>query len=153
MAADIMKELKKLENSWQKAEARPQMEFQQIPDGQYPEVTCDKATLGYSKNGRLQVTWDMKVLSGAFKGQHVWTYSGITDQKSLEWLKTTFEALGAKMPKKLSNLPRFLESCVGKKCSITVKTKGEFTNVYINKLKKNAANGEDIDLEEDEDEL
>lgn len=142
----IARELKQLQKKWKKSKAKASQE--PVPDNNY-QVRIIDCRLERSKNSnRLQVAQTMQVLNGKFKDRIIYRYSGIETAESLGYLKGELRKLDIKVPKNIINLTRTLEEIIGIDCDITVKTKGGFTNTYINSRAE-----DDIDEdEEDEDE-
>jgi hypothetical protein len=139
-ASDIGKELQELESAWSEAEV--QEGFGDLPDDTY-QMKVTKAYLNKSKSsGRLQLTVEFTVATGKFKNRKKWSHLGIVDAQSLGFVKTLFARLKLDPPKKLAELndEETLEKLLDITCECSVKTRGDFQNVYVNKL---------IDLDEE----
>src|SRR6185503_6073096 len=98
-------------------------------------------------SGRLQVSFQFVILSGEYKNRKLWSHQGLETAENMGWFKAMLAKLELKIPKKLKDLPDILEEAIDLTCEVTVKTRGEYQNVYVNKLID-----PDEDVEEDEDE-
>lgn len=145
-AEDIGKELQELESAWSEAEV--QEGFGDLPDDTY-QMKVTKAYLNKSKSsGRLQLTVEFTVATGKFKNRKKWSHYGIVDAQSLGFVKTLFARLKLDPPKKLAELndEETLEKLLDITCECSVKTRGDFQNVYVNKpIDLDEAETEDAD--------
>jgi len=104
----------------------------EVDDGKY-QVRIDKAVLCESRNGNPMIKWDLVVISGIQLNRHIFKNAMIT-KDSLPFIKGDFKTLGQTINKFSSDLPGALERCLDKTLEVTKRTKGEFTNVYFNKV-------------------
>jgi len=87
-------------------------------------------------------------------GRTIPRYTGLDTEGGLSWFKADIKALGLKVPKKIVNISRVIEECIGLTFEGQIKRNGDFTNIYINKLVETEAldTDQDEDVEEDIDE-
>jgi hypothetical protein len=103
----------------------------EVPDGKY-QVRVNKVSLSRSQKNDPMIKWDLIVIAGPHTGRHIFKNSVIT-QAALPFVKGDLQTLGLQLPK-LSDLPQHLESLLDLNIEVTRRTKGEYTNVYFNKL-------------------
>ncbi len=101
-----------------------------LPDGKY-QVRVERVELGQSQNGDPMLKWDFLVLSGAHAGRHLFKNAVIT-HKSLPFVKGDLEMLGVQLPK-FSDLPNHLDALLDHTLEVTQRTRGEYTNLYLNR--------------------
>ena len=106
-------------------------DFDEVPDGKY-QVRIMKAQLAKSSKGDPMIKWDLVALSGPHAGRHIFKNSVIT-RDSIPFVKGDLKTLGLELPR-FSDLPDCLDKLLDKTVEITKRTKGEFTNVYFNRL-------------------
>lgn len=106
-------------------------DFDEVPDGKY-QATINKAQLTTSRNGNPMIKWDLIVISGKYEGRHIFKNAVIT-RASMPFIKGDLTKVGLQLGK-ISELPNHLPDLLDKKVEVTVRTKGEFTNVYFNRL-------------------
>lgn len=154
VTTDTTKLLKSLESAWSEAEAKA-VEFSTIPDGTYKGY-LRSSVVELSKGGNLQVHWTLQVADGEYKNRKVHKFDRLESEDNLGWLKGTMTTLGMKIPTKLTNLPKalnmfFEENGDSVLIDFTVRTKDEFTNVYINGKTDSTPTGknEDDNFEDD----
>ena len=128
---DISAKLAQFDKEWAEAEVRNDKNFEQVPDGKY-QVVVDEVEIVESKAGNLQLKWQFAVFNGSHKGRKLWKYNGLEKSDHIEYLKKDIATAGLEIAK-LSDLPGNLKYLLDQVLEITVKTKGDFTNIYINK--------------------
>ncbi len=106
-------------------------EFKEVPDGRYQAKLC-KAQLTKSSTGSPMIKWDLLVLTGEHAGQHIFKNSVISD-RSLPYVKGDLKLVGVNI-KRLSELPGHIGEALDKVLELTLRTKGEYTNCYFNKV-------------------
>ncbi len=121
-------DLTAFDEDYEQAEAP---DFEEVPDGKY-QVRVLKAQLGESRKGDPMLKWDLVVLSGPHAGRHIFKNAVIT-RDSIPFVKGDLKTLGLALTR-FSDLPAHLEELLDKTVEITKRTKGEFTNVYFNRL-------------------
>lgn len=104
--------------------------FETVPDGKYV-VKIDRLEQKTSKAGNIYFSWGLAITEGSRIGEWIWKNSMITDQRSVGFFKDDLVLLGH-VPGKLSDIN--LEAYLDLRLEVNVKTKGDFTNVYFNKL-------------------
>jgi len=112
-------------------EAAEAPEMEEVPDGKY-QVRINTVKLAESQKGDPMVKWDLIVISGQYAGRHVFKNSVITPA-SLPFVKGDLKTLGLQLAK-FSDLPNHLDSLLDTNLEVTKRTKGDFTNVYFNKV-------------------
>ncbi len=121
-------DLSAFDNDYEAAEAS---EFKEVPDGKY-QVSISKAQVAESRAGNPMLKWDLLVISGEHEGRHIFK-NAVISQKSMPYVKGDLTKLGLEL-KRISDLASRLAEVLDKKLEVTVVTKGEFKNVYFNKL-------------------
>ena len=107
--------------------------MEEIPDGKY-QAAIRGVRLGKTQNDNPMLQYDMVILSGAHEGRHIHKTSVFT-AASLPFFKAEMKILGIQLAK-LSDLPNHLGAMLDLTLEVTKKTKGEYSNTYINKLLK-----------------
>ena len=106
-------------------------DFEEVPDGKY-QVRIQSVRLGESQKGDPMLKWDLVVISGTHAGRHIFKNAVITSA-SLPFVKGDLDTLGLKLGR-FSELPGRLDSLLDLTLEVTKRTKGEYANVYFNKL-------------------
>lgn len=105
-------------------------------DGRYI-VAVTLAEQGESKaSGRQQVVWEYMFLDADYKGKTFRSYDGMDKPERLPYIMRRIEALGYESPEELDGLDKVLSKITKDrpKVRIKIQMKGEFRNVYIDKL-------------------
>ncbi len=153
----MIEDLKKLDDVWRDIEVDAEGNvFEDVPDGRY-QARIDDVYVHRSKNSsRLQIAWNLVITSGQYANRHLYRYTGLETPDNLKFLKQDLFRCGLEVPK-LSDLPRQLPKLRDYVIEVQVKTKGEYQNIYINKLvskanqgSKNARNNGDFNFNDDE---
>jgi len=124
-------ELAQFDDEWGEISDSPA--FEPLPDGRYQVRVAGTAIERAKRSGRLQLKWEFAVLSGPFKNRRIWLYHGLDNADALPYLKRDLAAAGLRLAR-LSELAGRLHELNGVILEVTLKTKGEYQNVYINKL-------------------
>ncbi len=106
-------------------------EFDEVPDGKY-QVRVHTVKLARSQKNDPMIKWDTVIISGQHAGRHIFKNSVIT-QSSLPFVKADLQTLGLKL-EKFSELPNHLDALLDLTIDVTKRTKGDYVNVYFNKL-------------------
>jgi hypothetical protein len=106
-------------------------DFDEVPDGKY-QVRVHTVKLARSQKNDPMIKWDTVIISGQHAGRHIFKNSMIT-QSSLPFVKADLLTLGLKLDK-FSELPNHLDALLDLSIDVTKRTKGDYTNVYFNKL-------------------
>ena len=112
-------------------EAAEAPEMQEVPDGKY-QVRVNTVKLAETQKGDPMLKWDLIVISGQYADRHVFKNAVITPA-SLPFVKGDLKTLGVQLAK-FSDLPNQLPSLLDTNLEVTKRTKGDFTNVYFNKV-------------------
>lgn len=138
-------ELKLMQKAWKKSKARNIQK--PLPDGPYVVRIIDVRLDRSKTSDRLQVVWVMQVKGGKYKGRVLTRYSGLESESNISFLKTDFKALDVKAPKNIINITKTLEKCIDLKVDISLKTSGQYTNIYFNGI-HGADNDNEVESEE-----
>jgi len=117
--------------------------YADLPDGKY-QVRVESVRVAQSQNGDPMLKWDFLVLSGEFAGRHLFKNAVIT-HKSLPFVKGDLQTLGVRLAR-FSDLPNHLGALLDKTLEVTQRTKGEYTNLYINRCITVPAGAGAVDL-------
>ncbi len=104
-----------------------------VPDGQYNTV-IDRALVKQSKRSNrpmLEIT--LKILGPTHAKRLLWLTHMLDREQGYPYLKADLELLGVNIAT-LTELPDRLEDVIGLRVKVTVKNKGEFSNIYLNEL-------------------
>lgn len=112
-------------------DAAAEPEFDELADGKY-QVRIDKAQVSQSSAGDPMIKWELLVIAGSHEGRRIFKNSVITD-RSLPFVKGDLKKVGLEL-KRLSELPARIGEALDKTLEVTKKTKGEYVNVYFNRL-------------------
>lgn len=134
-------ELKLLQGKWAKSKARNIME--PVPDGKYVAKIVDNRLERSKSSSRLQVVTVMQIIKGKFEGRMVYKYSGLETENNISFLKTDFKKIGIKLPKNIVNITKTLEETIDKVIAIEIRTKGEFTNIWMNQIESDEEDADD----------
>ena len=108
-------------------------EFEPVPDGKY-QVSVDKVEITRSKtSGNPMLKWCLKIIAPRFIGRLLWRNNMMVTKDNIRWLKGDLELCGLKLAK-LSDLPANLENLLDVMLEVTKRTRGEFENIYFNRL-------------------
>lgn len=129
--------------------------FEEFDDGKY-RARCVDAKIGVSKSKRVQVVLTWKFVKGDYKGKEKLDFEGLTEDH-LPYLLKKLDAMGydtTEIEDLETELKEFLADIKKTKpeCKITLKTKGEFQNVYVDNLIGEEEDEEDEEDDEDESE-
>lgn len=135
---DFKKLLGNANKTWSKAKKRvaeAEPAFQEFEDGRY-EARLVGAKLMQSNAGNTQIDWSWKFLDGQYEGKVKHSYQQLMTEDNLYYLGRDLERMGYELPDDLTQLPEILADIEKSKPvgSITLKTNGDFQNVYIRKM-------------------
>jgi len=137
MAVDFRKKLAAANKAWKgakkKATESKETEFE---DGKYLAKLMS-GTIGQAESsGRLQITWEWAFQEEPYEGKKIRNYQGLENEDNLVFLARDLERLGYEAPDDLSGIEEVLADITKTKplARIRVKTKGDFQNVYIDKV-------------------
>ncbi len=109
----------------------------EVPDGKY-QVSVDSVRLEHSQKGDPMIKWDLVVVSGSHAGRHIFKNSVIT-AAALPFVKSDLKTAGLQLTK-FSELANRLEELLDITLEVTKRTKGEYTNLYFNRMVQLAIN-------------
>lgn len=128
----LSQELKQLQKQWAKTKASTT--GTRIPDGTY-DVTIVDARLGRNRNSqKIQVEMVLQFLTKKYRNRTLTRYNTLETESNLKWFKTDLKKLGIVPPKNILNIPKYLEKTIGLKVSITIKSNGNFVNIFFNEV-------------------
>ena len=103
-----------------------------VPDAKY-QVAIERMELTRARtSGQPMLRWMLRILNGPFANRCLFRHNMIATPENIKWLKTDLHTCGLEITK-LSDLPQRLEQLLGVKLEVTVRTKGENQNVYLNR--------------------
>jgi hypothetical protein len=139
MASEFASKLKASKKLWKTAQQkvvdnRGKSDKPQFEDGIYLAKLTGAKLVEFDSG--LKVVFDWKFEDGEYDGQIKKDYQGITSEDNLYYFGRRIEELGYEMPDSPEDLPELLaalekEKPLGK---IRLRTKGDYQNVYLEKL-------------------
>lgn len=154
LSSALKKRLKAATKDWKGAKERAEEGSlaSEFDDGKYL-AKCIGAEFQESGSGRLQVDFKWKIIEGPSDdavGKIKHDYQGCENEQNLEYLGRRIVAFGYDLPESLEDIEDILAEIVKEKplCKIRLRTKGDFQNVYMDKVVEDE---EDEDTEDDED--
>jgi len=137
--SQFSKKLKDANKLWNAAKTRVAeggQRYAEFDDGRYM-MRITSAKMGESQSsGRLQITWTFKFEDGQYDGQTKLDFSGLETENNLYYMGLRMKQLGYEIPESLDEVEDILAD-VGKTkplCKVNLKTKGDYQNVYIDKV-------------------
>lgn len=133
---DMSSDLRALQGDWEKTRAETagvpvQKKPEQVPDGRW-NVIVEGCTLGRALDSKPKLTWVLLVTSvGGYKGRKLWHDKKITS-KSLKFVMADLKMCGVDVPD-LAQLAAYLPAVRGVELEITLKTDGQYRNIYFNR--------------------
>jgi hypothetical protein len=114
------------------AAAPVERENDPIPDGKY-QVSVHKVELARSKQtDQPMLKWQLKILAPRYAGRIIFRNNMLASAENIKWLKQDLFTCGLELAK-LSELPDRLTDLLDVGLEVTVKTKGEYSNVFLNR--------------------
>jgi hypothetical protein len=138
MNAEFQKQLKKAQQTWGSAKEKAKVSGygDEFEDGRY-KVTITRADLGTSRSSnRLQVVFGYTFVEGDYTGKTKLDYDGCDTEDNQVWLGRKLTRLGYEVPDDITELEDTLKQILKDRIvvCITLKTKGEFQKVYIDRV-------------------
>jgi cobalamin biosynthesis protein CobT len=140
MANDkFLKKLKGAQKHWGKASKRAAEAkggFDEVDDGRYV-ARCQSMEVGESKSsGRLQAITTYKIMEGDFKGATCKSFDGLETEDNLVYVARNLGRFGYEVPEDIEQILDIFEEVTKSKplCRINLKTRGEYQNVYLDKV-------------------
>ena len=149
MDQKLKNKLQKAQDNWVSARSRANEStgFTEVPDGRYlAHLTA--AQIGESKSsGRLQIQWTWTIADGEFEGDTKLDFDGLETEDNLVFLGRKLARFGYELPEDITAIADILEELIEKRplARIRLKTRGEFQNVYVDKIMRSVDNDEDDD--------
>jgi hypothetical protein len=84
-----------------------------------------------NRTGAPVLVWGFRIVGPKCAGRMTWHRNQMATDINISWLKADLETAGLVL-EKLSDLPDHLEELIGAVFEITVRSKAQYTNVYIN---------------------
>lgn len=154
---DLDRYLSKTKSKWKEAAERAKENkggFAEFDDGKYV-MRLVKAEANKSQAGRPQVVSSWKFMDGDYKGQVYKSYRGIDSADNMYYFLLDAKRLGYDIDEfETSDLPDLLKQMSKDKPTISasLRSKGEYQNVLINKILDEDDLDEDDEDDEDDDE-
>lgn len=132
---NIGSELGSLQDDWKRLRSETvtspaQGRQSRVPDNDW-QVIVDGVTLGRSRDRQPKLTWVLVITThGDFQGRKIWYDKKIT-KKSLKYVMRDLKLCGIDVPD-ISQLAAYLPAARGVELDISLKTEGEYRNVYFN---------------------
>lgn len=101
-----------------------------VPDGTY-QVSVDKVELTKSKSGNPMLKWELRIIGGNHRKRKLFKNSVIT-HNSMPYFKKDLVVAGLNLSS-LSELETRVEELLDIQLEVKKATKGEYTNIWINK--------------------
>jgi len=102
------------------------------PDGKY-QVRVDKVGLVRAKSsGNPMLRWELVILAPRCQNQRLFRNNVMATRENMKWLKTDLHTCGLDL-ERVSDLPARLGELLDVTLEVTKRTKGENTNVYLNR--------------------
>ena len=125
-------DLSDLEGEFNNAEEQKARNFDPIPDGKYIAEVLE-ADIIQKPDGRRMLKWKLAVVGGPFDGRWLWRNNMVETRQNLGFLKKDLGVCGITLAK-LNDLNERAKELVGLCVEIAQVTKGQFSNVYLNRL-------------------
>ena len=106
--------------------------FDDVPDGKY-QVAIEKVELARAQSsGNPMLKWQLRVLGPNHAGRMIFRNSVMATAENIKYLKNDLHTCGLVL-ERFSDLGNRLNDLLDIKLEVTKKTRGEFSNVYINR--------------------
>ncbi len=106
--------------------------FDDVPDGKY-QVAIEKVELARAQSsGNPMLKWQLRVLGPNHAGRMIFRNSVMASAENIKYLKNDLHTCGLVL-ERFSDLGTRLNDLLDIKLEVTKKTRGEFSNVYINR--------------------
>lgn len=126
-----------LNSGWSKADkTKPQQREAKsndvVPDGKYVVDVVDVDFKTGKESGRPYLLWVMDVQEGPHASKRVFKRNMLSTDKNFEWLAKDLHVCNVVLPDDLSDLDT--TKLKDLKLAVTVKTKNNYNDIYINRL-------------------
>lgn len=138
--SEFGKKLKQANALWASARKRASESgsrgYTEFEDGRYMARLVDGKISESQSSGRTQIMWTWRFEEGEYEGQDKLDFSGLETELNLEYLAKRLVQLGYEPPESLDEIEDILEDVKKTRplCKIRLKTKGEFQNVFIDRV-------------------
>ena len=154
MDQKLKNKLKKAQGDWKNArsKANETVGFAEVPDGRYL-AHLTGATIGESKSsGRLQIQWTWTIVDGEHEGDTNLDFDGLETEDNLVFLGRKLARFSYELPEDITEIADILDELIEKRplSRIRLKTRGEFQNVYVDKIMQASSSDEDADASDDD---
>jgi len=106
--------------------------FDDVPDGKY-QVSVEKVELARSKtSNNPMLKWQLRILGPNHAGRMIFRNSVMASAENIKYLKNDLHTCGLVL-ERFSDLGNRLNDLLDVKLEVTKKTRGEFSNVYVNR--------------------
>jgi cobalamin biosynthesis protein CobT len=143
----LKKKLQKAQNNWQGAreKAKESTGFTEVPDGRYLAHLTNAQICESRSSGRLQIQWTWTISDGEFENDTKLDFDGLETEDNLVFLGRKLSRFGYELPEDITEISDILDELVEKQplARIRLKTKGEFQNVYVDKLMSSGSSDDD----------
>jgi hypothetical protein len=139
MDSKFQKKLAAAQKNWTKAKTRAEeggSGFTEIEDGRYYARLVGAEITEAKSSGRLQVAWKYKIVDGDYKGETKMDFDGLETEDNQVFIGRKLKQYGYALPDDLQEVEQILDALVKEKplVRIRLKTRGEFQNVYVDKV-------------------
>ena len=105
---------------------------EEVPDGKY-QVNVEKVEIVRAKSsGNPMLRWELRILAPRCQGRVLFRHNVLATRENLKWLKTDLHTCGLDL-EKVSDLPARMGALLDVKLEVTKRTKGDSSNVYLNR--------------------
>jgi hypothetical protein len=156
MDSALKNKLKKAQNNWEgaRSKAKETSGFAEVPDGRYLANMTNAQICESRSSGRLQIQWTWTISDGEFENDTKLDFDGLETEDNLIFLGRKLSRFGYELPEDITEISDILDELVEKQplARIRLKTKGEFQNVYVDKLMRSVSTDTDSTNEDSENE-
>lgn len=151
--SDFEKQLGKASSAWDAARERAATSkgggFGEYDDGKY--MVRLKKAFGATNSKGAYLQFDFQFLDDPYKGMSKALFQNMQSDENLFHAARLLGSFGYELPEKVSDIVAVLEAISAEKplCRITIKTKGEYQNVYLDKVIQEEADDDAVEEEDD----
>ena len=105
---------------------------EEVPDGNY-QVNVERVEMVRARtSGRPMLKWTLRILGPTHAGRVLWRNNVLASDENIRWLKSDIATCGLEI-ERVSDLPERYPELLDRKLEIAKRTRGENTNIYINR--------------------
>jgi hypothetical protein len=108
----------------------PSGDFEEVPDGKYQAEIYKVELTTSSTTHKPMLKMGLRILAPHHVNRLLWRNSVFTPN-TVQYIKADLQTCGLRLDK-LSDLPKHLEQLLDVRLEVTKKSKGEYTNIYLN---------------------